>query len=268
MQVPVDYGTGPGTLTTGRQGIPPPPPPPAPEDPATKAARLYANDPIYLMSVAQTKKERADAASAYLEALKPLLLQYGDPALARAVLDKVVPGLTEYLGYTPDLTPYYAQFANSTDPDRSLSTIAQLTRQGREKNTNTTESYNKQNLFYGGHFGKAMRGNAYDLQSALANAKNSIFTQLGTLGQQWLGALNQGQRGDISAASDAYGRSLSDVVSGADSATADRPAPPPPPPPPAPFKGTASASAGAGVGGVVVKRPTRPTPQNKVKRPF
>jgi len=189
---------------------PPPPtaPAPAPTDPAAAARAAYLQDPSYLLSVMSGNKAKTGAASSYLEALKPLLLQYGSQSMAQDVLGKLTPELSQYLGYTPDTSAYLASFAGADNPDTGFSTLAQLARAERENQLNTTENYNKHNLYYSGHFAKALGDLAYQSQLARTNAANDLQNKITPLGQNYLNQLLGVDTNLSQAARDAYGTAL------------------------------------------------------------
>lgn len=202
-----------------------PPPPPAPSAPADP----YANDPGYLAAKALGEKQKKDAANTYLENLKKTLLSYGDAGLAHSTLDAASAELEQYLGYKPDLSSFYAQFAGADNPDTAFTQLAQYNRAVRDGGLANREAVNNQGLWYSGHGAQQIADFGYDSQAKLAGLQGAVRDQTAAARGDFTNALNGVTSNQVAALQDAYDKQVAAALAGDYSDLPAVPAPPAPP---------------------------------------
>lgn len=98
-------------------------------------ASIYDSDPELLRFLGNKEGLLGKASAQRLQSLRNILIQLGDPALAKSLLGESDP----ILG------------AISEDPDKSTSSLAELARNYRNLTRDVEENLNNENLYYSGH---------------------------------------------------------------------------------------------------------------------
>jgi len=122
-----------------------------------------------------------------LKQKKNLLLEYGDPSLAAAVLGAADPTVA-----AAGANPFSTRASLQTQRDRNLHDL--------------TEGLNKDNLLYSGYRLTQEDQAAHDFQDALAQAAAGVNSNLGNVDSTLAGLLAQSNRDRAGAIQDAYTR--------------------------------------------------------------
>lgn len=188
-------------------------------------------DPALQQITALLGQSDEQAQASALKQRQNLLLQYGDPTIAAAVLGAGDPLVQ----------------AASQNP---TSTVAQLGQQKDRNMKSLLDELNQANLAYSGYRVTQEQQAAQDYQNALAQAAAGLNTNLDTVGSNLTAALGQNKMQRAQALADAAARHANDTTdpgatdaSGAPSGGSTPPTPPTPP--------TSSGGGGYSVGDTV-----------------
>ena len=151
----------------------------------------YANDPIYQQLVGIANENESDARGAAEAARKQLVINLGDPSLAKTL------GLDPSVGATAQANPY--------------SILQTLTRGHNANVQGVDQGTNKANLYYSSTRGRDLQNEQTGYQGNKASAYGAAQNQLTSIAAALLAAIRQAEADKQNAAAGAYGRHITDV---------------------------------------------------------